>query len=816
MTGRVVGVRSASLLLAMDGYYDDLSLPSPAMMAPGLALLAGLLLALLAPALHTAPGPLVVGLALIALLLLVGGCGARHSLSRWWLPGWLLLGCLITTWHAARWQLLELPSACERRPLSVEARIAGMPVPVAIPRDEPLRRVVLELLSVDIPECRGPQRVEVFWGGEADLVPGEAWQLTLRLRRPWGRVNPAGHNPRTDYLARNVHALGSVSRLAVPERVPVRDHWHPGGRLRLALSNAIAAAGESGASGTGLVRALAVADRSAIPAPLWQQFQDFGIAHLLVISGLHVGMVAGLGAALGGLLGRLPRCAGQAGRLAALGGLGVASLYAALAGWSVPTTRAWVMLASSLLAVLAGRSAWAPANLLWAALLLLLYRPFFALSAGFWLSFGAVAGLFWLAQWLRRDSFWSRLGAAHLFISLLMFPLGGLWFGAASLIAPLANFLLVPFTAFAVVPPVLAGVLLWPLWRDAASGCWSLAGYLLEGMVTVMQKLHVAVAGQLSLQLQPTLLAVCLALLALCLTVLPVRLTLRGTGALLFLPLLLPLQVQRVAGPDAVHLLVLDVGQATAVLIHDRQRALLYDTASAGAARSAILPVLQQRGIRRLDTLVVSHGDADHAGGLETLLDELAVGELLLGADLAAEHASGRGRTAAASRAGATVRPCRAGESWRWGETAWFRVLAPAPAERLSSRNAGSCVLQVSLSGYRVLLSGDIDQARERDLVRYWGEALRSDWALAPHHGSGSSSSWVWLKAVRPELVAFSHARANPFGHPPAAVLERHQVLGINTRSTAEHGALEWVLRPGRPPQPKVLRERAPRLWWER
>lgn len=772
------------------------------MISRGLALLAGLLLPLLAPWLPELPVPVWVAGAVAA------ACASllvRHRVIR--LVSAFLLGMLVTGGHAAHWQARELPSLCEREPLAVTGRIDGLPVPVETARGEVLRRVVLELQSVTPRSCRGPRRVEVFWSGEQALVPGQAWALTLRLRRPWGQVNPGGYNPRAAALAAGIHAVGSVSSVSEPRRHPGADTRGGVDGWRLQLAGAIAPE----LPAAGLLRALAIADRSAVEPSQWQLFQQFGVAHLLVISGLHVGMVAAFGGLLGAALARLPGCAGQVPRPAVLSALVLATLYTSLAGWSVPTTRAWVMLACSLSASLAGRPAWAPVNLLRAALVLLLCNPFSALSAGFWLSFGAVAALFWLAHWRARGGLAARLGLAHLFVCLAMFPLGGIWFGFASLIAPLANLLLVPPAGLLVVPLVLGGVLAWPLSPALAESAWSLAGSLLAWLLLLMQRLAEPGGASLTLPVQVSVPAVALAVLGLCLVVLPMVWPRRLLAALLLLPLLLPWREQRVDSRDAVHVLLLDVGQGSAVLIHDRQRALLYDTGSVGAVRSAVLPVLQRRGIRRLDSLVVSHGDADHAGGLELLGQTLEVDQLLLGADLApanvpaglrAEDSSGR------------VVHCRAGQAWSWAPGLWFRVLAPAPGEVISTRNAGSCVLQASLWGHRLLLAGDIDAPRERELLRYWGTALRSDWATAPHHGSASSSSWAWLKGVGPDLVVYSHGRANPFGHPAPEVRQRHYTLGIPTESTAAGGALEWIIEPGAAPRFRAYRRIAPRFWW--
>jgi competence protein ComEC len=273
---------------------------------------------------------------------------------------------------------------------------------------------------------------------------------------------------------------------------------------------------------------------------------------------------------------------------------------------------------------------------------------------------------------------------------------------------------------------------------------------------------------------------------------------------ILLLPLLLPFAGHRVAAPQAVHVIILDVGQGTSVLVYDRAHALLYDTGGGSpggisVAERAVMPVLRQRGIRRLDTLLVSHGDRDHSAGLAILQAALSPARLLVGADLSGTPGA---------------EPCRAGQAWQWRDDLRFQLLAPAPGERLS-RNDGSCVLRAVLPGTELLLPGDISAHRERVLVRYWDEHLHSRLALAAHHGSKTSSSWAWLGHVRPQRVIYTHGRANPFGHPAATVVQRHQLLGIETLSTAQTGALEWVLEPGK--APVLLQHRASQTrYWKR
>jgi competence protein ComEC len=156
--------------------------------------------------------------------------------------------------------------------------------------------------------------------------------------------------------------------------------------------------------------------------------------------------------------------------------------------------------------------------------------------------------------------------------------------------------------------------------------------------------------------------------------------------------------------------------------------------------------------------------------------------------------------------------PCEAGESWLWPGGIAFQVLSPALETSLSS-NDGSCVLQVQIGQYRLLLAGDIERDRERTLVRYWVSDLRSDWLLAAHHGSLTSSTVTLLKSVQPALVVMSNGYANRFGHPHPQVLQRLQQLDAAVLSTASSGAITFEFRPGKPLQVRRYRQDRHRFW---
>ncbi len=552
-----------------------------------------------------------------------------------------------------------------------------------------------------------------------------------------------------------------------------------------------------------MLQAMTVADNSAIDPPLWQLGQQLGINHLLVISGSHIVFVAGAGFLLGGLFIRLTPGSGFSGVwVPQVLALVLACLYGGLAGFSIPVQRALCMLGCFIAASLAGRRSEPQNSLLLAATAVLIVNPLAALGSGFWLSFGAVVALLWLARWQQGLDSLTRFLSTHGFMSLVMLPLGALFFGGGSLIAMLANLLMIPLVGFVVVPLSLLAVVGflndWP----AASGLWYLAGWPLQQLLPWAYALANESSEWLFLPLSANLSHALLAVLAVGLLILPGTPRLKLLALVLVLPLVLPPSLASPVTDLNTQVTVLDVGQGTAVVVRSGDRALVYDTGGGdpnglNMGSMAVLPYLQQLGITSLNTLVISHPDLDHSAGTAVILATMPVERFRFGG---VGPGVGEGR------------PCVAGESWRWPGGQVFQFLSPALESPYNS-NDSSCVLQVQVGDYRLLLPGDIEAERERTLVQYWGRDLDSDWLLAAHHGSQTSSSLVLLKRVRAKAAVISSGYANRFGHPHPLVIQRLQERDVSIFSTTSGGALEFEVAPGQSLRMEAFRQLQRRYW---
>ncbi len=610
-----------------------------------------------------------------------------------------------------------------------------------------------------------------------DVQVGERWQLVVRAKRPNGFMNPGGFDYEQWLFTQRVVATGYVRNREDNQRLQAAPLFHPD-RIRSQISRAISHALADSPS-AGLLQGLAVAERSGISAEQWDVLRRTGTSHLLAISGLHIGLVAGFGflpVALlwwlfPGLYLRLPvSIAGGA-----LGAV-FALAYALLAGFSLPTQRALVMVLVLLFGLLQRQRIPFSLTFCTALLAVLLLDPLASLSVGFWLSFSSVGLLFILLNRQHRPArfgfLWLQLG-----LSLGMVPLTAAFFGGVSLVSPLANLVAIPWVTLLVVPLVLLGVVLLPISAELAAGVWWLAAQSLEGLWHGLSWLAQAEWALLPLPAVPWW-WVLLGLSGFLFWLMP-----RGIpGRWLGLAMLLPLFIWQPARPlpGEFQLTVLDVGQGLASVIQTAQHTLVFDTGpkssdSFDTGELVVLPWLRAQGIRQLDGLLVSHADNDHRGGADALLAALPVRQLWVNdSSIFPERVTSL---------------CRAGQSWRWDEVD-FQVLHPSAAFDSRKRNDHACVLRVGNGAHSVLLAADIERRAEAWLIDNQAD-LQVDVLLVPHHGSKTSSSPEFLAAVRPQLAVVSAGYRSRYNHPHPDVVARYRQAGIPLVNTVDTGALD-------------------------
>ncbi|MCF7220586.1 DNA internalization-related competence protein ComEC/Rec2 [Marilutibacter chinensis] len=712
----------------------------------------------------------------------------------WRWPAAFVLGAALAALHASHALSIQLSPALERTDLEVSGRIVGLPV------HEP-RRTRFEF-RVEHSDARHEvlrgRLLRLSWYDDDPVAPealraGQRWRFAARVRAPRGLRNPGGFDGEKHALARRIAANGYVRDPARAQRLTAAsglDAWRETMSARIAVGVPSPTAR--------FVRALALGDTRGLDDADWSLLRANGLTHLIAISGFHVGLVAGFAALLAaalwwllpGLGRRFPRPVA-----AAMAGFGGAAVYAAAAGFALPTVRTLLMIA-----VVAAMRTWRrrfqpAATLAIAAIAILLVDPLSVLSAGFWLSFSGVAWLLWCLPGYERRPLRGFLSAQAV-ATVGLLPLGVALFGQASLAGPVANLVAVPWWSLVVVPLSLAGTGLEAVHAGAGTWAWRWAAYCFDLSWPLFEWLG---ASPLAVRWLPESrwFALPMALLGAFWLLLPRGVPARPLALLLWLPLLLP--ARNLPGAGEVELHVLDVGQGLAVVVRTAGHTLLYDMGPAvrdgyDAGERAVVPALRALGVSRLDRAVVSHADNDHVGGLEAVAREYRV-------------------VAPFAPAGADVRmarPCVAGEGWRW-DGVGFRFLHPTPHFPYL-RNEASCVLRIETRHGAALLTGDIGEVIERGLVRRAADALRAEVVLVAHHGSGASSDPGFVAATAARHAIVSTGFGNRFGHPKPAVLDRWQVAGAEVHDTALAGALQ-VRIGGDGVDVNARRATQPRLW---
>jgi competence protein ComEC len=693
---------------------------------------------------------------------------------------WLALGVTWATWRAEMRLAGQLPEHWQ----GVDVEVVG--VASDLPRaDSRGERFVLDVERVLTPGLTGLERIQLirYWPRNAVPQPtihaGERWRFTVRLKIPYGTHNPHGFDLEAWALERGIAASGYVRERPGPQRLDraagTPAAWiaaaREGIRDRIFLTLGDAPYG-------GVIAALVIGDQRGIPHAQWRVFTRTGVNHLLSISGLHVTMIAAL-AGWGVTFGwrrwrraaeRLP--ARQAGLAAAvLAAFG----YALLAGFQVPAQRTLFMLIVLALAFWGRREPRPFSALLWALFAVLLIDPWAVLSAGFWLSFGAMAAILWVTfgRVAMPDKLrgWVSVQAA---VTLALAPALLLLFQQVSIVSPLANAVAIPVVSWLVTPLALLGVVAPPLWQPAAE----LMLWLGQGLAWA-SALPWAVAGRPA----PGAAAIALAILGTLWLLLPRGFPLRALGAALWLPLLLP--PANAPAPGTFCADIIDVGQGTAILIRTARHALLYDTgagfADSDAGERIVVPYLRAAGVGELSGVIVSHDDSDHAGGLRSVLRDIPTGWLLHGLPTATSL------PATAS----SPRHCRRGQRWQW-DGVTFEILNPPATAYAESRrrdNDYSCVLRVSRNGQSLLITGDAERRGELELLESGAEIAASA-LVAGHHGSRSSSLAEFVERVRPQYAIFTAGYRNRFGHPHPQVIARFRGLGANVLRSDRSGRI--------------------------
>ena len=704
----------------------------------------------------------------------------------------LLLGLSWSAWQARERLSAVLPSALERQPLEISGYLCGLPTDGSF---RSLRFSFCVTAWHHLPQTpampeRLPDLVRLAWYGHAgEALPGHRLRLRVVLKRPHGTLNPEGFRYEDWLFRKGFRATGSVRDAQRDSAVPCGVHCQY--RLAYQQLNDWVEARFGQARQFPLISSLLTGHRGHLTQSHWETLKATGTIHLVAISGLHLGLVA-LGA---GFVCRRLILAVSAGRLDQ--GLERRLIFAAVmlscltyalaAGFTVPTRRALVMVVVGGWLLVLGRQAPVWQSFVVALGMVLLLDPFAPLDQGFWLSFTAVAVLI--------TAFSSRLAGSGWLSGLVVAQaavFAGLWpvlvaFGHGQPLAGLvANLIAIPWVSVVVMPVLVSGALLTALVPGAAEALVPLFDAVLGLLWAILTWLQSWQLPELSASGQELALLALLAALLILAPFTGFRLAVAALAAAWLVSLPNPALRNPLAAEPEVR--VWDVGQGLSVLIHHGRKVMVYDTGPAvpgvfSAVESTLLPNLRARGIERIDTLVVSHADNDHAGGLAQLVSAMPVGRLIAGE---VSEISKR-------LPEVPVQPCRAKRErfaglmidyWRAGGDA--------------EGNDASCVVRIFHAASRTewLIPGDISSDIETRYLRDVAASalavrdVRTRVVIAPHHGSDSSSSERWVSSLKPQWVIYTAGYRHRYGHPHPEVTARYRRQGAGALNTACSGSV--------------------------
>lgn len=609
-----------------------------------------------------------------------------------------------------------------------------------------------------------------WYNPEQQVKAGQKWQLELKLKPNHGYQNP-GSFDYSKWLFRNGYdatATIKSAQLLDNKSSTISSYINI---LRAKIGEIINTNFKSPRV-QALIQALTIGDKSQISFEDSQLFQDTGTAHLIAISGLHIGLIAFVGILIGRLFFLIfTNQLVNRYKFEALFAISFALFYALLAGLSIPTIRALVMVVVFSLAHVFKFSitrwqAWSVAMLL-----VLLFDPFSVLDVGFWFSFGAVAVLMFsfTGRKLSGNLITSFI-KAQLIILIGLMPLMVIVFQKINLLTPFANILVLPLASLLLIPLIFTSMFVYLFSA-------SMAGYLFVIVEDISLYLfsildYLQQFNFLNLKINNInsftigLLVVVMAVL-----LLPKLFRWRYAVLLLIIPLFLPKKNN--LSVDELKVNILDVGQGLSIVVRTKNHTLIYDTGSKfdsgfNLASTVVIPYLQTQGIEVIDAIVLSHSDNDHAGGIRELVENFP-------------HADVLGVTS-------EYKLCTYPKSWQWDGVV-FEIISPYTIQPYLGNNS-SCVIKVSSQHGSVLLTGDIEEPIEYRLVKNFPEMIQVDVLLIPHHGSRTSSSQDFIKKVNPKIAINSSGYANQFNHPHPIVKQLYLDEGVKFYDTQQQGML--------------------------
>lgn len=692
-------------------------------------------------------------------------------------------------------------------PIELVGSVDERPEVISASNDAAPKRVKLRLMISDWHSLDGQNhqawsflqpKIQLNWYYPSKLPKvGEKWRFKVKIKPPHGSLNPGGFDYEAYLFEKGVRGKGYVLN---QQDAALKIRSAIGLNLRDGLADHLTPFVQSSRF-EGLFKALIYGEKTAISDADWQLLRQTGTVHLMVISGLHIGIMAAFGFALlawvwKGMIRwsnwpwvmKTPRMV-----FGAMGAILIATLYMSLAGYSIPTQRAWVMVVvvGGLIMMRRQFQPWSALAL--AAAFILIWHPASVMSSGFWLSFTAVAIIFKVLSLskVRQAPAWQKMIWIQLSLTLGMIPILAGFYQQFALGGLIANLIAVPFVSLLGLPLLFMTVVISFVSADLAHAMMGLQ----EQFWLLLWNLLYWVADTFDFWQTGSVSFFDVALIYGCIGLLFIGL--KSTIAWPWKMAVSLLVMMSVIGlvsqtselePGEVQMTVLDVGQGQAIVFETRNETIIYDSGPKWSqqfdgAQLAILPYLRSKRRQQVDLLIVSHSDQDHAGGTASLWDKVTVKTFISGQ---ANQLNGQHREW-------QVQSCENGQAWLFSGVK-FEILSPEKDADIKADNDTSCLLKVSTPQGTILVPGDLTQKMEQALIEKLGSKLNADLLIAGHHGSQTSNSLAWLEAVTPDEVVISSGFANRFGFPNQSVIDRLAHQQIPWRNTACDGAIQYKI----------------------
>lgn len=632
------------------------------------------------------------------------------------------------------------------------------------------------------------------------LSSGDYWQLYVQLRKPRNFYTKGSFDLEKYLFVQRIKMIGKVISNSNNLMIKHSKFGVLLALIRQFIINKINIVDQNDwqLNKKGIILALGLGVRHLILPKDLVVFRDTGTAHLLSVSGLHVGLTVSLMLVVINFLWKnllnvrtlekLPSSI-----IAAIFGIIMAIIYGGLAGLGVATVRSIIMTSLYLISIILRKIIGNKQIYFLSMIIILIIDPFISLSSSFWLSFLAVGILLYNFQdppYLTNQKptskiliIISNLLTTNRLMLVGLLPANVLLFGKISLISYVANFIAIPMINFLVLPWILIGIFLVCFGAYLSKYFFIIANFNLNLLISILEYLLKFSYSTIELA-APSLLACLVGCIGSILLIMPRGLLNKYLIIICFLPIFFHNQRSPKYGDAFVS--VLDVSQGLATVIRLQNHVLLYDT---GPNNKVMVNYLNSSGYKHVDQAIISHTDLDHIGGLEDLISKGIVKDFSTSIkDYKVLNL--------------TSKLCIPDYNWQIDGVNFeflqinhsddLHPMNPNNVHKKFNKNDNSCVLKMYTKEHSMLFTGDISKKLEKLLIKKYYNNLKSDILLIPHHGSLSSSSQEFIEAVAPKYAVVSAGYLNHYGHPRTRVLAKYLAKNIRILNTIEHGTIDF------------------------